>query len=86
MASSSRSGGKRGPERTIVRAPEMVAFFKTAGGVYEVANHLGISAPAVSQWDFVPSKHVNKLAEWLGLPETTIPQRPKKPGKKPKPH
>lgn len=66
---------KRGRVKNLARPAEMTAFLETAGGGFKIANKLGISHAAVSKWDFVPSRYVKELAEWLSIPEGAIPTR-----------
>jgi DNA-binding transcriptional regulator YdaS (Cro superfamily) len=41
---------------------------KTAGGPSRLADALGISQPAVSQWDRVPARQVGKVSALTGIP------------------
>lgn len=43
-------------------------YFKTnRGKQQELANHLGLGASTVSQWQNVPAEHVRKVAEFTGI-------------------
>ena len=54
------------------RNPATQRVLNLLGGGYEVANVLGISAAAVSQWDRIPRRHVQKLSELTGLPPDQV--------------
>lgn len=45
------------------------AYFKAnRGKQQELANHLGLGASTVSQWQNVPAEHVRKVGEFTGIP------------------
>lgn len=60
------------PRRKRERHPTTAAALAAGGGVYNVANQLGLSAAAVSKWYLVPLHWVDRLAEITGLPRHAI--------------
>lgn len=61
---------KRGPKPVppaAVKAWKKVRHSFTHGNIKALADHLGISPPAVSKWEHVPENRLDKTAEFLGL-------------------
>lgn len=51
-----------------MRDPTVDRVFKAAGGVQKLAKALQISAPALYQWDRVPTERVLALEALTGIP------------------
>lgn len=59
-------------KRSKPRHPFTATALAAAGGVYETANRLGLSAAAVSKWYLVPERWVETLSTITGLPPSEI--------------
>lgn len=52
--------------------PSVVRAIKKMGSAAKLAAAIGVTRSAVSQWRWIPGKHVRKVAEVTGIPLTEL--------------
>jgi hypothetical protein len=59
-------------ERTDKRDPALHAVICKAGGVMRLAEALGVTPPAVTNWRILPARHLPRVAAITGIPARDI--------------